>query len=141
MSNPTSPPRRWFPRSWLRFSLRSMLIAVTIFAVWLGWELSYIRERQAWIRENTSVVIIYAVRFPSDPTWRGAHIPWWRRWMGDEAVVDFIFPEQWKHEKIDQALHLFPEVMEYRQRSTGGAVCSYIKQPGPPHKKWALVED
>src|SRR5262245_53532355 len=37
-----SPKRRW-----LRFSLRSLLIVVTIFGVWLGWELQIVRHRKA----------------------------------------------------------------------------------------------
>jgi len=35
------PPRRWF-----RFSLRTMFVVVTVFAVWLGYQVNWIRERK-----------------------------------------------------------------------------------------------
>jgi len=31
-------------RRWLSFSIRTLLIAVTIFCVWLGWQVSIVRE-------------------------------------------------------------------------------------------------
>lgn len=34
------------PKRWLRFSLRTLLILVTIFAVWLGWKMYVRREQQ-----------------------------------------------------------------------------------------------
>ena len=34
------------PRRWLRFSLRTLLILITIFAVWLGWHMHRRREQQ-----------------------------------------------------------------------------------------------
>lgn len=40
----TQPPKR--PRRWLRFSLRTLLILITIFAVWLGWKMHLRREQQ-----------------------------------------------------------------------------------------------
>ncbi len=36
------PKRRWF-----RFSLRTMLVAITIVTVWLGWNLHAVRQRKA----------------------------------------------------------------------------------------------
>ena len=36
----TAPKRRWF-----RWSLRTMFVVVTLFAVWLGYSLNWIRER------------------------------------------------------------------------------------------------
>src|SRR5688572_1153388 len=34
-------------RRWLRFSVRTLLVAVTIFCMWLGWQVSIVRERKA----------------------------------------------------------------------------------------------
>jgi hypothetical protein len=33
-------------RRWLRFSLRTLFLLVTLVAVWLGWSLNWIRQRQ-----------------------------------------------------------------------------------------------
>jgi hypothetical protein len=38
MPQPSPADRRWF-----QYSLRTLFIIVTVFAVWLGWELSIIR--------------------------------------------------------------------------------------------------
>ena len=43
----TAPPKR----RWFRFSLRTMFVVVTIFGVWLGWQLKIVRERKAILRE------------------------------------------------------------------------------------------
>ena len=32
---------------WLRYSIRTLLVAVTIFCVWLGWQFRIVRERKA----------------------------------------------------------------------------------------------
>jgi hypothetical protein len=34
---PTTPPTR---RRWYQFGLGTMLLLVTVFAIWLGWELN-----------------------------------------------------------------------------------------------------
>jgi hypothetical protein len=48
MSMLTPSRRRWF-----QFSLRTMFMAVTVFALWLGWELRIVRQRLAMLREIT----------------------------------------------------------------------------------------
>ena len=40
-----SPHRRWF-----RFSLRSLFVAVTLFACWLGWNWRQVRERDSLLQ-------------------------------------------------------------------------------------------
>jgi hypothetical protein len=74
----TRPTRRFF-----QFSITSMLLVTTLVAIWLAWDLSFIRERQAWIRQNASLL-------ESDPSAQPvvAHVPWWRVMLGDEADPD-----------------------------------------------------
>jgi hypothetical protein len=36
-------------RRWLRFSLRTMFVAFTVVAVWLGWNVYIVRQRKAFI--------------------------------------------------------------------------------------------
>ena len=42
---PTPAPQR----RWLRFSLRGLFVAITIFGCWLGYQLNWIRQRHAWL--------------------------------------------------------------------------------------------
>ena len=37
-------------RRWLRYSIRMLLVAVTIVCVWLAWQLHQVRERRALIK-------------------------------------------------------------------------------------------
>ena len=80
-----------------------MFLMVTVVAVWLGWELKFIRERQAWLRENASLVDV------SDES--DAHIPWWRKWLGDEPVPAIVFPPDWTDEDCANVARLFPEAV------------------------------
>jgi hypothetical protein len=41
MQTPNSPTRRWF-----RFSLRTLLVAITLFGLWLGYYINWIHQRQ-----------------------------------------------------------------------------------------------
>ena len=50
-ANLPAPRRRWF-----QFGLRTLFVLMTLVALWLAWELNFIRERQAWLRENPALV-------------------------------------------------------------------------------------
>jgi len=97
-------PRRWFKWSWLTFSLRTMLVVVTVFACWLGWELKFIRERKAWMRDCNVPDAQVHKRDSSK-----GHIPWWRIAMGDEAIHTFVFFTGVRDEVCDHTSDLFPE--------------------------------
>ena len=87
MADPTKPRRR------LQFSLAALFGMMTVWAVWLGWELNYIRERQA-VRDlvtkqggtamTCADVAEFAVR--NEVPYKPASIPFWRRVLGDEAM-------------------------------------------------------
>jgi hypothetical protein len=79
-----------------RYILGTMFVVVTVFAIWLGWELKFVRERKiACARANDRTLTIDSVQqwrremhFGADmPNHRDAKIPPWRRWMGDEPVA------------------------------------------------------
>ena len=87
----TETPSR---RRWFQFSLGTMFLLVAAFAAWLGWEMSLIRERRmarVTIEDaggrasnpSPSPILGTAVMEPIPP----ATIPFWRRWLGDEAVT------------------------------------------------------
>ena len=88
------PSRRRF-----RFSLRTMFVLLTVCAVWLGWELKFVRERQAWVQANSALIR------PAEPVAVGSamgmfaysiatkhYFPFWRRWLGDAPVPSIVFP-------------------------------------------------
>jgi hypothetical protein len=52
------------PRRRFQFSLTSLLLVITLVAIWLAWEFSFIRERQAWVRENAALADGAAVPMP-----------------------------------------------------------------------------
>jgi hypothetical protein len=93
------PTHRFF-----QFSITSMLLVTTLVAIWLAWELAFIRERQAWIRDNAALL-------ESDPSAQRvvAHIPWWRMLLGDEAVATLEESDEWSEDERDYVVRLFPE--------------------------------
>jgi hypothetical protein len=107
----TPPTRRWF-----QFGLGTMFVVVTAVAVWLAWELSYIRERQAFLaslqHKNAEVT-------DNRTTWTFTHppravppeIPLWRRWLGDRAVDAIDLPPKWSASDRQMAKALFPEAI------------------------------
>ena len=115
-------------RRWLQFSLGTMLLLVTVFAVWLGWELKFIRERQAWLRrvaDDPENLVILSTGFEkrgidyvtylalSEPV----TIPAWRRWLGDQALISAILAPSSEIE-LDDMHRLFPEadlILKYVQ--------------------------
>jgi hypothetical protein len=99
------PPAPTHTRRRLQFSLRTMLLAFTLFAVWLGWELSVIRERKAFlkrVRYSGPANLVLNPRPHSD-------LPVYRRWLGD-ATVERIDAENEADAKV--AEKLFPELRE-----------------------------
>lgn len=101
----------------LQFTLRAILVGLTIFAIWLGWEMNAIRERNEWRQANVT-------RFseqPRQPRYRGAmysdwytsprqkYFPTWRTWLGDSPVTYIGFPQDATNKEVEQAISLFPE--------------------------------
>ena len=57
--------RHWFsfslmnPRRHFRFSLRTLLILVTLLCVWMGWQIHVVRERKAiWLSLRTMFLLL-----------------------------------------------------------------------------------
>ena len=98
------PRRRWF-----QFSLASLFFLTTLVAIWLAWELAFIRERQVWIKQNTSLLEPGQSTPPVV-----AHIPWWRMLLGDEAVPTIENSDDWPEEERVYATKLFPEAILWK---------------------------
>lgn len=74
------PSRRWF-----QFGLQTMFVAVTVLAVWLGYDANWIRQRRdglVWISEHAirsgSIVIIRDSRIG---------LPWPLRILGEQPAM------------------------------------------------------
>src|SRR5688572_20778819 len=93
---PTSPRRSWRPR----FGLRTMFLLVTVFCVWLGYQLNWIRQRHAALGEGALVV-----RNTCRPPARAPG----GLWLFGERGVKSIAVESGSDSEVDRACALFPE--------------------------------
>ena len=113
----TAPPKR----RWFRFSLRTMFVVVTVFGVWLGWNLQIVRERNAVkamvLSRGGSIVNLVIPLAPPG-------IAWVRRAIGDESYRNIsycglsdderrrmvlAFPETEFVEELEETDRLFSE--------------------------------
>jgi hypothetical protein len=109
------------PRRRLQFSLRTLLIFVTLIATLaaiLGWQLNFIRERQAalmWLKQGAGWSITTAEyeqlpdQPPHDPASPSRQIPKWRRWLGDEPIASIGFERKISTADRERVRRLFPE--------------------------------
>jgi hypothetical protein len=116
----TTPPRR---RRWYQFGLRTMFVVVTVFAVWLGWELKFVRERdksRRWIVENggdISSIIAMTVDGSANVHFESpANLPFWRRWMGDELIGSIWLAAEPSEADIRRLRRQFPEAKVIKRR-------------------------
>ena len=80
------PKRRWF-----QFSLRTFLIAVTLFGGWIGWNLHEVRQRKQaleFIVLRKGTVSVYSNNdvMEREPPWRASKLPWMWRMLGSEPI-------------------------------------------------------
>ena len=91
-----------------QFSLRTLLIGVTLFCVlvgsYVGWQAKIVRERKAELNRVAKKYLIGIEESDQAMT-----IPWLRRILGD-VTVDFIaVPAETPRDEIDRLHALFPE--------------------------------
>lgn len=86
-------------RRWFRFGLRSLLVVVTALCVYLAWETSAVRHRQAVLKEmkktgsfQITTARSWAERYPGgNPVQSPARISLVRRMLGDEAIQEVYY--------------------------------------------------
>jgi hypothetical protein len=78
------PPKR--KRRWFQFSLRTLMIVVTLLAVpcaYVGWQTKIVRERKAVLANCSRSIILYSFADEAD---QSSLISPVKRWLGDVAV-------------------------------------------------------
>jgi hypothetical protein len=108
---PTEPPNAEPPkrnRRWLQFSLRTLLIGVTVFCVvvggYVGWQAKIVSKRR---NELNRVVDARLVGIADNDEERV--IPWIRRVFGDQRVASIRMLVGTDAAELDRLRVLFPE--------------------------------
>jgi len=95
-------------RLWLRFSLRTMFVAFTVIAVWLGWTSRLVHERRAVLKDHSR----FWPTFVDTGAGSGGPTPtitWVRQIMGDRAVQEIWVSRRATDDDLQLATRLFPE--------------------------------
>ena len=95
MTSPDPPRRRWF-----RYSLRTFFVVVTIFGVWLGYQVKWIRDRQEALDQHVCIGSLA-------PPQRDA--PWPLRWFGEVGYHSIVIRMPDSQQEVARVGHLFPE--------------------------------
>jgi hypothetical protein len=111
MSKLGEPPRARRPR-WI-FWLTASWVAMTVFAIGLGWQVNLIRQRRQfvqWIERRQQAcgdAQISVALARADH----ARIPFWRTWLGDQAFDNISLPCNSTPTDDERARTLFPEAI------------------------------
>jgi hypothetical protein len=104
------------PRRWFRFSLKALLIVVTVFGCWLGYHLNWIRQRGEALRDTQVANADTAKDFsgllgggePGRPI-----APSWLYLFGERGVTSINIwmtaDQEADRKKVDEFRRLFPE--------------------------------
>jgi hypothetical protein len=123
----TAPKPEQPRRRWLRFSLRTLFMLVTVLCCWLAWESHVVRQRKQLLREvreswavNITTAADWSQRFPPHATIDPppVSISPVRVWLGDQAIQEISYydysgaPSQ---EKLQRLAQTFPEAKLRRE--------------------------
>ena len=125
---------------WLRFSLRMMLVVVTVLCGLLGWNVQRARtQRQvvAWVHEEGGSVC-YEYEFqslisgPRVPLPERSLTKWLCRWLGDDFCSSVYAVDLHETEVADADLERLAAFVELRTLDLG---CTPVKGPGLAYLK------
>jgi hypothetical protein len=88
------PRRRWFS-----FSLRTLFALVTLVAVWLGWNLKWIRQRREFVSDEQ-----FAYAYSLHPVTAPSLL-----WVFAEVGREFVIMNSPSDFELAEARRLFPE--------------------------------
>jgi hypothetical protein len=120
---------------WLAFSLRGLFAAITLLAIWLGFQVNWLRQRQEarrWIQQHESSdwsradpvnVVVSGIRNRDGR----AAAPWSLRLMGETRLVYVILDKRKLTEadmpRLDSLQVLFPEATGIHIEEPGVTYC------------------
>ena len=87
------------PRRWFRFSLRTLFILLTLFGVWLGVQVKWIRDRNQLIETNRL------------STEAGGVAPWTIRLLGEPGYATIFVNANYGQSLDNEVQRLFPEAV------------------------------
>ena len=99
-----------------RFSLRTLLVVVTVVCVWLGWQLSIVRQRRAKITELEGRHWVFVGGDDSSLRYRAGFerrnkFPDFRRWLGDQPIFCIGIQADASAVEVHEISALFPEAL------------------------------
>jgi hypothetical protein len=97
----------------LAYSLRTVIVAMTLAAVGLGWTVHVVRQRRAALDE----IRFYATEsghFGGMPSPSSPRVSWIRSLMGDRAIYHIALSNGVSDEELDHYSQLFPEAIVFR---------------------------
>ena len=102
------PRRRWFS-----YSLRTFFVLLTMFGVWLGVQVKWIRDRREFVRKHAFVLEVREV----DVFEGGVDAPWSIRILGEPGHgLIWVWEDFQNFKNIErQARGLFPEASVERR--------------------------
>jgi hypothetical protein len=106
-----TPRRRWFR---FAFSLRTLFVVVTIFGVWLGWQVRVVHERKSLLSEAKREIDPkgrFLKRF-DDWNIKGVvygQLPYVRQQLGDVAIFEILLLATQDASLIERIERAFPE--------------------------------
>jgi len=123
-------------RRWLRFSLRTVFVLVTVVALWLGWELSIVRARRIALLELRSdpAIDVYTdaqIELPVESPQDAVTISTLRILLGDEPVQIIRHPAGHPESEIARLKALFPEA-SLRERDPPMPIDGPTRAISPP---------
>jgi hypothetical protein len=114
-------------RRWFQFSLRSLIIAVTLLALLSGYvvrQRAFVTERQQFLDDSARYVAY------DD---NGPEVPWVRRLLGDRAILEIDLDLASDKGERQQIAALFPEAQirtAWLEHVTGGGLNEYTMKFG-----------
>lgn len=90
-------------RHWFQFSLRSLFVVITLFAMWLGWQLYWFKTRRDWLEAKN-----YVAAFPAAGARKLPHPQLLITLFRQEAMSQILLRNA-TEEEVAKVQRLFPE--------------------------------
>ncbi|MBI3839176.1 MAG: hypothetical protein HY288_14750 [Planctomycetia bacterium] len=126
---------------WLRFSLRTLLVVVTVFGGSLGWNLRQVRERETWRQEIPIRGGDFgnAVNLPPKP----GPVPFFWSLLGAKPLdmnAIRLPTEKFSSDEIKRIRGLFPEVNVGTSTNSMGPVTEHKPNQGVTEKIFGILD-